>query len=252
MRTIGRYTVLDKRPRYAILWPFIIMVPFSRITERGLVPALVESVRTGMPYELAANKIGLSPATLRTWMKRGKEANRDVNGDVIDLTDKPYADLFYKLTTARHERLQEALDIIRAQAKPHTTTTTTTTKKQTPVCDRYGNPMVRYDPDYCDPVTGKPIPIPVYTYEESVQVKEGTEVDVKAAMWYAERSHRQSFGRSIRDPKPIGDVSKEDLLNLAKQQVELMRSVHTNLPTDPLAEPEDIEDGDGEDNEDGV
>ncbi|MFZ3557236.1 hypothetical protein [Streptomyces sp. BH055] len=129
---------------------------------------IIAASRTGVAVELAAEAAGISSATYRRWMARGRAAieGREEGADP-DPEDDPYIALFERVRTARAVAATRAMANIRRVADGGIVTKVTTRK-------------------FRDPETGQIV-------EETTEDR--TPPDWRADAWYLERQHRHHYGK---------------------------------------------------------
>ncbi|MFD3514934.1 hypothetical protein [Streptomyces sp. NPDC058657] len=173
--------------------------------------------RTGIAVELAAEAAGISSATYRRWMARGRaEAAAREDGQEPDPEEDQYVELFERVRTARAMAAARAMANIRRVADGGITTKITTRKHR-------------------DPETGQII-------EEVTEDR--TAPDWRADAWYLERQHRSHYGKDAALAVEItgldsGEPVQEERVDLAA----LAERLNQSLFAVQYPDPPELEDG---------
>lgn len=129
---------------------------------------ILTAARTGIAVELAAESAGISSATYRRWMARGRaEATARDDGQEPNPDEDRYVELFEKMRTARALAAARSIANIRRVADGGVVTKITTRK-------------------YRDVETGQIV-------EEITEDRSAP--DWRADAWYLERQHRHHYGK---------------------------------------------------------
>ncbi|MFD7334953.1 hypothetical protein ACFV98_02970 [Streptomyces violascens] len=178
---------------------------------------IIAASRTGIAVELAAEAAGISSATYRRWMARGRaEVTAREDGQAPTRGEDAYVELFEKVRTARAMAAARAMANIRRVADGGITTKITTRK-------------------FRDPETGQIV-------EEITEDR--TAPDWRADAWYLERQHRNHYGKDAALAIEItgldsDEPAREERVDLAALAERLNRSLFAVQYPDPPA----LEDG---------
>lgn len=178
---------------------------------------IIAAARTGIAIELAAEAAGISSATYRRWMARGRaEVAAREDGQTPDRDEGPYVELFEKVRTARAMAAARAMANIRRVADGGITTKVTTRK-------------------FRDPETGQIV-------EEVTEDR--TAPDWRADAWYLERQHRTHYGKDAALAIEItgldsGEPAQEERVDLGA----LAERLNQTLFAVQYPDPPELEDG---------
>ncbi|NUL26055.1 hypothetical protein [Streptomyces lunaelactis] len=178
---------------------------------------IIVAARTGIAIELAAEAAGISSATYRRWMARGRaEVTAREDGQPPNRDEDPYVELFEKVRTARAMAAARAMANIRRVADGGIITKVTTRK-------------------FRDPETGQIV-------EEVTEDR--TAPDWRADAWYLERQHRNHYGKDAALAIEItgldsGEPAQEERVDLGA----LAERLNQTLFAVQYPDPPELEDG---------
>ncbi|MFK0290712.1 hypothetical protein ACIQU6_09565 [Streptomyces sp. NPDC090442] len=178
---------------------------------------IIAASRSGIAVELAAEAAGISSATYRRWMARGRtEAAAREDGQKPNPEEAPYVELFEKVRTARAMAAARAMANIRRVADGGIVTKVTTRR-------------------FRDSATGQIV-------EEVTEDR--TAPDWRADAWYLERQHHHHYGKDAAlaieitgmDSSQSAQEERVDLTALAER-------LNRSLFAVQYPEPAELEDG---------
>ncbi|WP_413100936.1 hypothetical protein [Streptomyces sp. Inha503] len=178
---------------------------------------IIAASRIGIAVELAAEAAGISSATYRRWMARGRaEVAAREDGQVPNRDEDPYVELFSKVRTARAMAAARAMANVRRVADGGVVTKVTTRK-------------------FRDPETGQIV-------EEVTEDR--TAPDWRADAWYLERQHRNHYGKDAALAIEItgvdsGEAAQEERIDLGA----LAERLNKTLFAVQYPDPPELEDG---------
>ncbi|MFI6686582.1 hypothetical protein [Streptomyces sp. NPDC050485] len=178
---------------------------------------ILAASRSGIAVELAAEAAGISSATYRRWMARGRaEVTAREDSQTPNRDEDVYVELFEKVRTARAMAAARAMANIRRVADGGITTKITTRK-------------------FRDPETGQIV-------EEITEDR--TAPDWRADAWYLERQHRSHYGKDAALAIEItglesDEPAREESVDLTALAERLNQSLFAVQYPDPPA----LEDG---------
>ena len=166
------------------------------------VDVLCERLAEGHTEAVALSHAGIPKTTLQRWKQRGSEADAHLTGWLTDqddqwldthtfddawqaagltANDRRYWDLWVRLTRARDEAVQRAVDDIRRAGEPHDEQTTVVVQRDVvvKVRDSDGNETAE-----------------IQTLVETKTTTRHGVIDWNARAWWLERQRRDEFGRS--------------------------------------------------------
>ncbi|AKN68784.1 hypothetical protein QR97_02275 [Streptomyces sp. PBH53] len=188
-----------------------------RLLSEEVEARIVAASRSGIAVELAAEAAGISSATYRRWMARGRaEAAAREEGQKPNHDEDQFVELYEKVRTARAMAAARAMANIRRVAEGGIVTRVTTRK-------------------FRDPETGQIV-------EEVTEDR--TPPDWRADAWYLERQHRQHYGKDAALAVEItgldaGEPAQEERVDLAA----LAERLNQTLFAVEYPKPGELEDG---------